>query len=127
VAEELIDCCLRDGEKSGYFIQVAEHNNEAIGYVCYGPTPLTKGTWDIYWEVVSRNNRGQGIGGILLKAAEKAIRKARGRMSLIETSSTPAYEKTRNFYSHHGYEEIARVPDFYELGDDKLVLQKKFK
>ncbi|MGD9143773.1 MAG: GNAT family N-acetyltransferase, partial [Dehalococcoidia bacterium] len=65
--------------------------------------------------------------GILLKAAEEAIKTARGRLILIETSSTPAYEKTRSFYGRHGYEEIARVPDFYETGDNKLIFQKRFK
>jgi ribosomal protein S18 acetylase RimI-like enzyme len=124
VAIELIDACLRDKEKSGYFILVAEDNQEVIGYVCYGPTPLTDGTWDIYWEAVSRNKRGQGIGRTLLKAAEREIQKAGGRLALIETSSTPAYSKTRQFYDRHGYDEIARVPDFYEPGDDKIILRK---
>jgi ribosomal protein S18 acetylase RimI-like enzyme len=124
VAEEVIDSCLDGKEKSGYFILVAEDNKEVVGFVCYGPTPLTSGTWDIYWEAVSRNQRGQGIGGTLLKAAEKEIRKARGRLCLIETSSTPAYSATRQFYNRHGYEEIARVPDFYEPGDDRIILRK---
>jgi ribosomal protein S18 acetylase RimI-like enzyme len=126
VATEVIDACLRNNEKSGYFILVAEDNQEVVGFVCYGPTPLTDGTWDIYWEAVSRKRRGRGIGGTLLKAAEREIRKSRGRLALIETSSTPAYGKTRRFYERYGYDEIARVPDFYEPGDDKLILQKKF-
>ena len=125
IAEELIDCCLREGEKSGYCILVAEDNGEVLGYVCYGCTPLTENTWDVYWEAVSRKRRGQGIGGKLLKAAEKEIRKAKGRLALIETSSTPAYERTRRFYHRCGYEEIARVPDFYEPGDDKIILRKR--
>jgi ribosomal protein S18 acetylase RimI-like enzyme len=127
VAVEVIDACLRDNEKSGYFILVAEDNKEVVGFVCYGPTPLTDGTWDIYWEAVSRNRRGQGVGGTLLKAAEREIRKSGGRLALIETSSTPAYGKTRQFYDRHGYDEIARVLDFYKPDDDKLILQKKFR
>ena len=46
-------------------------------------------------------------------------------MILIETSSKPEYEKTRRFHSSRGYEEISRIPDFYEPGDDRLVLQKR--
>lgn len=127
IAGEVIDSCLNGGNSSGYLILVAADNAEIVGYICYGPAPLTSGTWDIYWEVVARGKRGTGIGGSLIKAAEKEIRKARGRLVLIETSSTPAYGKTRQFYNRHGYEEIARVPDFYEYGDDKLILQKMFK
>jgi ribosomal protein S18 acetylase RimI-like enzyme len=127
VAKEVLDDTLKDDENSGYLILVAVENHQILGYICYGPSPLTNGTWDIYWEAVARNWRGQGVGSKLMKAAEKEIKKARGRMSLIETSSTPAYEKTRRFYLNHGYKEIARVPDFYEPGDDKVILQKKFK
>ena len=127
VAKEVIDDCLKEDDNSGYFILVARDNTEIVGYICYGPTPLTNGTWDISWEAVARNRRGEGIGSSLIKAAEKEIRKFKGKLLLIETSSTPAYGKTRSFYSRHGYEEIARVPDFYETGDDRLILQKRFK
>jgi predicted N-acetyltransferase YhbS len=127
VGGEVVDSCLSGGNNSGYSILVATDDAETVGYICYGPTPLTSGTWDIYWEAVAMGKRGLGIGGSLIKAAEKEITKAGGRLVLIETSSTPAYGKTRQFYNRHGYEEIARVPDFYEYGDDKLILQKKFK
>jgi hypothetical protein len=60
-----------------------------------------------------------------MKAAERAIRRAKGRLTIIETSSTPAYEKTRHFHRAHGYEIVARIPDFYSAGDDKLILQKR--
>jgi GNAT superfamily N-acetyltransferase len=127
VAKEVLDSCLRDNKNPGYFILVAEDNAEIVGYICYGPAPLTDGSWDIYWEAVSRRKRGLGIGSTLIKAAEKEIRKSRGRLLFVETSSTPAYSKTREFYLHHGYDEIACVSDFYEPGDDKLILQKRFK
>lgn len=45
-------------------------------------------------------------------------------MVLTETSSQPSYEATRRFYERSGYAEIARVPDFYAVGDDKVVLVK---
>jgi ribosomal protein S18 acetylase RimI-like enzyme len=125
VAKEVIDSCLRDGDDSGYFILVAEDNAKIVGYVCYGPTPLTEGAWDVYWEAVAPNRKGQGIGGRLMKAAEAEIGKGKTRLILIETSSQPSYENTRQFYQRHGYKEIARVPDFYEPGDDKIILQKK--
>ncbi|MBI4283672.1 MAG: GNAT family N-acetyltransferase [Chloroflexi bacterium] len=127
VAEEVIDSCLRDAVNSGYYTLVAEAGRAIMGYISYGPTPLTEGTWDIYWMAVAREKRGQGIGGALIEAAEAAIRQAQGRMVLIETSSTEAYEPTRRFYLGHGYDIIARIPDFYAPGDDKLILQKRLR
>jgi len=125
VAEELIDYYLADGVKSGYNILIAEDDGQVAGYVCYGETPCTVGTWDIYWIDVSREKRGRGIGKMLSEAAETAIKKARGRLAFIETSSTPLYENTRKFYLGRGYEIVARIPDFYMPGDDKLILQKR--
>lgn len=127
VAEELIDCYLNDPSGSGYRILIAEVDSTVAGYICYGPTPLTEGTWDIYWEAVTREKQGQGIGSTLTKAAEKDIVRAKGRLAIIETSSTPAYEKTRHFHISHGYEIIARIPDFYAPGDDRLILQKRLR
>jgi ribosomal protein S18 acetylase RimI-like enzyme len=125
VAEELVDYYLSDGLKSGYNILIADDDGEVAGYVCFGETPCTIGTWDIYWIAVSQGKRGKGIGKMLDTAAETAIRKAHGRLVFIETSSTPLYENTRRFYQGRGYETIARIPDFYMPGDDKLILQKK--
>ena len=127
VAEELIDCYLDDPSGSGYYVLVAEVDSTVEGYICYGPTPLTDGTWDIYWVAVDRKRQDQGIGSALMKSAEEEIMKAKGRLSIIETSSTPAYEKTRNFHVSHGYEMVARIPDFYAPGDDKLILQKRLR
>jgi predicted N-acetyltransferase YhbS len=127
VAEELIDCYLDDPSGSGYHILVAEVDSTVTGYICYGPAPLTEGTWDVYWVAVAREKQGQGIGNALMKSAEKDIVRAKGRLAIIETSSTPAYEKTRGFHLSQGYEIVARIPDFYAPGDDKLILQKRLK
>lgn len=125
VAEEVINSYLHDPGGSGYYILIARIASSVAGYICYGPTPLTDGTWDIYWQAVAQEKRGQGIGSVLTEEAEKEIRKTRARLIIIETSSTHAYEKTLHFHRCRGYEVIARIPDFYFPGDDKLILQKQ--
>ena len=124
VAEELIDSYLEYGTSSGYHILVAEVALKPAGYICYGPTPLTDGTWDIHWLAVAPGSQRQGIGCTLLAAAEDSIRKTYGRLILIETSSRAEYERTRLFYCSQGYEAISRIPNFYAPGDDRLVFQK---
>ena len=127
VAEELIDGYLEDAVGYGYYVLIAESGSLLLGYICYGPTPLTEGTWDIYWMAVAKESQGQGIGGALLEAAEGKIGEIQGRLSIIETSSIPEYEKTRRFYLGRGYEVIASIPDFYAPGDGKIMFQKKLK
>ena len=127
VAEEVIDSYLSDSYRSGYHILVAELNSTIAGYICFGPTPLTEGTWDIYWVVVAPDKQRKGVGSALLESAEKSIRETGGRLAIIETSSTPAYEKTRHFHIRYGYEVIGCITDFYAPGDDKLILQKRLR
>ena len=125
VAEELIDGYLEDPIAYGYYILIAEDKSVLLGYICYGPTPLTEGTWDIYWMAVARDNQGKGTGGALLEAAEVKIAEAQGRLVIIETSTIPSYEKTQRFYLGHNYEIVATIPDFYEPGDGKIILLKR--
>lgn len=127
IAEELIDSYLDDLLQSGYYVLVAEVDQSVSGYVCFGPTPLTEGTWDIYWIAVSRDRQNQGIGKVLMTSAETRINSDKGRLVLIETSSIPEYDKTRNFYLSQGYEVVCQIPDFYAPGDDKIVYQKRLR
>src|SRR4030042_1421997 len=75
VAEELIDAFLTASLESGYNIYIAEMGSKVVGYICYGETPLTEGTWDIYWIAVDRNHQGEGIGGALMRETESNIQK----------------------------------------------------
>jgi GNAT superfamily N-acetyltransferase len=125
VAEEVIDSYLDDPSGSGYHVQVAEAGSRLAGYICYGPVPLTRGTWDIYWVAVSAEKQGRGVGSALMALAEDEIRKAEGRLIIIETSSKPGYQKTRRFYLSRGYRLVGCLSDFYAPGDDKLIHQKR--
>jgi ribosomal protein S18 acetylase RimI-like enzyme len=125
VAEEVVDDYLRESTKSGYHVFIAELDLAIAGYICYGPTPLTEATWDIYWLAVAPNQQRKGIGKHLLTLAEANIEKAGGRITIIETSSRPEYEATGRFYKTQGYELACRIADFYAPGDAKLILIKR--
>ncbi len=98
-----------------------------MGYICWGPTPLTEGTWDIYWIAVAADKQREGIGTALLKSAEDRIKQNNGRLIFIETSSKPEYEEARRFYVSNSYKLICQIADFYAPGDDKLIFRKKLR
>ena len=127
-ALELVDEALEQGEESGYFIVVLEAGKEhpaVKGYACYGPTPLTQGVYDLYWIVTDPTVQRKGFGRQLLEYVEKDIVKRGGRLLLIETSSQETYGATIRFYERSGYELVARIKNFYRIGDDKLVFSKE--
>jgi GNAT superfamily N-acetyltransferase len=124
VAVELVDCYLKDGRDSGYHFHIAIEDDCLAGYICYGPTPLTKGTWDVYWIVTTPHLKGHGIGSQLLRLAEENVKAEGGRMLLIETSSSPLYLEARRFYLNRGYVIVSSIPDFYAPGDNKITFRK---
>ena len=126
VAEEVIDDYLQDPRGSGYHILISEAEAGINGYVCYGLNPMTVSTWDLYWIAVSRASQGRGFGRELLKTAEDNIRNAGGTLVIIETSSTPVYDRTNRFYRMMDYKTVCRITDFYGPGDDKIIYEKRF-
>lgn len=124
IALELIDTVLdRSGQKD-YIINTCEEEGKVLGYYCVGPTPATTGTFDLYWIAVDPAVQGKGIGKQLNDHAEALIKSLGGRLIIVETSSQPRYERTREFYVRRGYAEMARIRDYYKPGDDLVVYGK---
>jgi ribosomal protein S18 acetylase RimI-like enzyme len=116
---------LREGAQgSGYYLIVYRETEELLGYACYGPHPLTEGTFDLYWIAVDRAHRGLGIGLALLQAVEEGVHSLGGRMITVETSGTPEYAPARHVYASAGYLDEARLKDFYSPGDDLVIYTK---
>jgi ribosomal protein S18 acetylase RimI-like enzyme len=128
IALELIDEWLELGEHSGYLSYVLEArdggSSEVLGYVTFGPTPLTESTFDLYWIAVDKSKHRGGVGKRMLKFTEEEIVRRGGKMLLIETSSQETYDGTIQFYERTGYELVGKIPEYYKAGDDKLIFAK---
>lgn len=126
VAADLIDTVLRDAGQRDYHVHCAvDERDEPVGYVCYGPSPMTQGTFDLYWIAVAPGVQGKGMGSRLLGFLEQRIRGMKGRMILVDTSSLPSYEKAQAFYLRRGFREVGRVPGYYWPDNDRITLCKK--
>jgi ribosomal protein S18 acetylase RimI-like enzyme len=128
-ALELIDEWLELGEHSGYLTYVLESHGEessdVLGYVSFGPTPLTESTYDLYWIAVDKSKHRAGVGKRLMKFTEEEIIRRGGILLLIETSSQETYGGTIQFYERTGYELVGKIKDYYKPGDDKLIFVKR--
>ena len=126
IALNLMEIYLNNKEQQDYYIYVAESSKRQIaGYVCFGPTPATEGTYDIYWIVVSPTLQRNRIGEELLFFVEKEVSLAGGRLIIVETSSQNKYKPAQQFYMSHHYDLEARIKDFYCSSDDKLIFVKR--
>ena len=103
---------------------VLEQHDELVGFEYHAGEPMTDGTWALWWIVVKPHTQGRGLGARLLKHAEDDARARGARVFFIETSGLPQYEPTRRFYLKYGYEQEARLRDFYAAGDDQVIFRK---
>ena len=108
------------------FLGAFTPEDELAGYACYGPTPGTDRTFDLYWIAVDPAMHRAGIGTTLLNEVERRLKGRHARMLVVETSSRSDYAPTRGFYGRRGYNETARVRDFYAPGDDRIIFTKRF-
>lgn len=121
-AVELLDESLAGDED--YRFLGAFDGDELIGYACWGRTPGTHGTCDLYWIVVDRARQRRGVGTELLRAVEQQLEAEGCRLIVVETSSRADYAPTRAFYERRGYARTATIPAYYEPGDDLVVYLK---
>jgi GNAT superfamily N-acetyltransferase len=117
-----------DGAVAGspdYLALGAEYDGRLAGWICWGPTPCTLGTYDLYWMAVDPLLHGGGVGTALLQAMESRLAGI-ARLIVVETAGRAEYAPTRGFYEARGYRAVSRIPNFYAPGDDQVVYTKSF-
>lgn len=111
------------GCKGGAWI-VDEANDELNAVAFYEPRDATDRVWYLTMIAVSPRVQGRGRGAAMLDWIEDELRRKDQRLLLVETSSTAQYDRARAFYAKAGYAEVARVADYFEDGDDMVLLRK---
>lgn len=96
----------------------------AVAYCA--PEKLTEGTWNLYLITVHSDRQGAGIGSKIIQHLEQQlITQKKARILLVATSGSPEYYGTRKFYEKRGLVEEARIREYYQAGEDKIVYWKK--
>jgi ribosomal protein S18 acetylase RimI-like enzyme len=124
VATELIDAALEGS--NDYSLLVADLAPRPVaGYLCFGPTPMTAATWDLYWIVVHAQARGHGVAQALILAMEADLRQRGAKAIRVETSETEGYGAARKLYARLAYPIAAVLADFYRDGDSLITYYKR--
>jgi len=101
-----------------------EYDGHAIG-LCYAVLEqMADRVWNMLAIAISPAHQGKGAGGAMNAHLENLLRERGARLLLADTSGTDAFTATRKFYVAHGFEEEARIKDFWEAGDDKMTFTK---
>ena len=119
VALELIDGALAEpgGE---YRVLVADRAGAGVslaGYVCYGPTPMTEGTWDLYWIVTHPGcARAAASPARSSSAWRRSCARLGARLVRVETSRLDGYGAARAFYERLQLSGVRRAARLLSAG-----------
>lgn len=99
-------------------------DGEPVAVAYFAPERMASGTWNLYLIAVRTDRQGKGYGTLLMEHVERALAREGVRVLIVETSGLPSFERTRAFYDRCGYDREARIREFYQAGEDKIVFRK---
>jgi ribosomal protein S18 acetylase RimI-like enzyme len=112
-----------DGNPNHEIWRVAE-NDSIIAFVYCAAERMTQGTENLLLLAVAPEDRRKGVGAALTKDIERAAREKGAHLLLVETSTLEAFQGPRQFYTKMGFKELARIAEYYKLGEGKVIFGK---
>lgn len=123
-AKALVARRLAEGPACGLEVVIAQRKDDVVGFLLYARDPLSVSSFDILWIAVEPSQQQQGIGQMLLQAAEEAIAAAGGTQIVLQTLEHPEEPDLRAFYEHRGYARVAVLEDYYGPGENQALYRK---
>jgi len=109
---------------AGHVCVIDVEDDLSYGVAYYEPALATDRTWYLTMIAVRSDHQGRGRGAALMRYIENVLQAEGQRILLVETSGMPDFALTRRFYTKLGYEEEARVRDYFSAGDDMVLFRK---
>ena len=124
----VVDDLLRDKAPSAgsdeYRCVVAERDGEVVGVGFAEVRPVTDRVWELTMLGVHPDDQRAGHGAAMLATIEREVAAHGARLMVVETSATAEFSAARAFYARSGYDEEARIRDYWTDGDDLVVFTK---
>ncbi|MBX9858170.1 MAG: GNAT family N-acetyltransferase [Sphingomonas sp.] len=112
------------GQAPHHWLVIAE-GDAVRGFAYAEPERMTEGTVNLLAIAVDPARQNRGIGKALVAALIDRLKAQGNRVLIVETSSLDDYAGTRAFYAGQDFAQEARIRDFYQAGEDKIVFWKQ--
>jgi ribosomal protein S18 acetylase RimI-like enzyme len=103
---------------------VAEHDGSVLGFAVFGTVAGTVGTGRLHFVSVMPRARRQAIGIGLCEAAIADLTVRGDRVVVVEMPAIASFASGRALLRRCGFDEAARVADYYADDVDLLVLRR---
>ena len=105
---------------------VARLGSEIIGVTGYWYDDYAEsGIYWLGWTYVDPKYQRQGIGQKLLDRVIRELKKKKARKLYVDTSSRSLYRPAIRFYLANGFKREGRFKDYYQRGEDQIVMGKE--
>lgn len=120
-----IQCYLSENEPDKYCFYSCIEGGKAVGFAAYSWVPTADRVFELDWLCVKLEYQGRGVGSALLNHVEEELKKVGARILYLETSSTVEYSEIRRFYDKRGFFNVGLIPNFWKVGDGKVIYVKE--
>lgn len=125
VVDDLLRERLEDRDGDGSCCLVTERGGRVTGVAYAEPRPAADRVWELTMLGVRPDDQRAGLGRALLRETERRLTGLGARLMIVETSATPQYAPARALYRRAGYDEEARIRDYWTDGDDAVVFRRR--
>lgn len=112
-----------EGETEDLWLTCAQ-SGSAIAFCYAAPEQMAEGAWNMLALATAPEHQRRGAGRALTCQMEAELQEQSARLLLVDTSGTQDFQAARSFYEKAGYQEEARIRDFWAKGDDKVTFRK---
>ena len=125
IVDDLLNNRLFSPDDTGYRCLVDERDEAVTGVAFAEQRAAADRVWELTMLAVQPQDQRSGSGSALVEAIEQQLGELGARLMIVETSATPQYAAARAFYLRIGYDEEARVRDYWTDGDDLVTFRKR--
>jgi len=119
-----IRCHLFENEPDKCCFYSYIEGDKAVGFAAYSRVPTSDHVFELDWLCVEPEYQVRGVGSALLRHVEAELKKLGARILYLETSSTDEYSDIRCFYDRRGFFNAGFIPNFWKVGDGKVIYVK---
>lgn len=105
-------------------VYVCVDYEEVIGVIGYSLDYYETNNYWLGWFYIHKEYKGKGYGKKLLEYIIKKLKSKGVRKLFVNTSSNKFYRRALKMYLKYGFKKEAVIRDYYEDGENQIILSK---